>query len=74
MNFEQRLKDIGCHDVKGYTLISNYGYAFTKNCKRYDLRYWANCYGMELNYWSISGLDVSFNNLDDAFEWIKENL
>ena len=74
MNFVQRLKDIGCENVQGYTLISNYGYAFTKNGIRYDLRYWANCYGMDLDYWSISGLNVSFNNLDEAFEFIKENL
>lgn len=74
MNFVQRLKDIGCENVKGYTLISNYGYAFTKNGKRYDLRYWANCYGIALDYWSISDFDVSFDNLDEAFDFIKENL
>ena len=74
MNFVQRLKNIGCEDVKGYTLISNYGYRFTKNGKRYDLRYWDNCYGMSLCYWSIIDLNVKFENLDKAFEWINENL
>lgn len=47
------LEKFGAKDIKGYCLISNYGYHFDLDGKRYDVRYWANCYGVALNRWEI---------------------
>ena len=43
----------GGENIKGYSLISNYGYTFILKGLKCDLRYWANCYGVALNYWRI---------------------
>ena len=47
------LEKYGATNIKGYTLVNNYGYTFELNGKRWDARYWANCYGCALDEWRI---------------------
>ena len=47
------LEKFGAKDIEGYCLVSNYGYLFWLDGKRYDARYWANCYGVSLDRWGI---------------------
>ena len=47
------LKKYGAKDIKGYCLVSNYGYTFTIDDAKYDIRFWANCYGSSPNKWCI---------------------
>ena len=62
------LEKFGAKDIKGYSLISNYGYLFTLDGKRYDARYWANCYGAALDRWIIgsarAGEDGEYYQMD----------
>lgn len=49
----ERLQKYGAEEIKGYTLINNYGYTFKIDGIKYDIRFWANCYGAEINRWQI---------------------
>ena len=51
------LEKHGATNIEGYCLISNFGYTFELDGKRYDARYWANCYGCALNRWQIHSLN-----------------
>lgn len=81
-NREQDLKNAGCENVKSYMLINNYGYTFTKDNVKYDLRHWLNCYGADVNFWALDGTVINgkndkatghgnFNNFDEALDYIK---
>lgn len=78
-----KLQFAGCIDIHGYTLVSNYGYTFSKGGVDYDLRYWDNCYGVYGGGWSVHTVNPkdgptrcpSFDNdFDGVVEWIKNNL
>ena len=56
-DIEKIIKKHGGDNIKGYSLINNYGYTFTLGGVRLDLRYWANCYGVALNYWRIHAIN-----------------
>jgi hypothetical protein len=79
LNKTQKLIEIGCTNIEAYTLVSNYGYTFSKGGVKYDLRYWENCYGVYGGGWSVvaigaPGSSPSFGeNFDAVVEWIKEN-
>ena len=47
------LKRYGAKDIESYDLINNYGYRFTIDGVKYDIRFWANCYGTAINKWRI---------------------
>lgn len=55
-DIEKIIKKYGGDNIKGYSLINNYGYTFTLDGLRLDLRYWANCYGVALDYWRIHAI------------------
>ncbi len=69
---EKLLIEAGCENVRPYTLINNYGFTFTKNGTKYDLRHWQNVYGAEVDFWDISGLKGAFNTFEAALEIIKD--
>lgn len=78
-----KLEAIGCTNIESYTLVSNFGYRFSKGGVNYDLRYWENCYGVYGGGWSVfptkrNGQYVVCPSFDDDFdgvvEWIKNNL
>ncbi len=51
------LKKNGATEIEGYSLVSNYGYTFKLNGRKYDARFWANCYGAYLGKWNIHGCE-----------------
>ena len=71
------LEALKCKNIKSYELVNNYGYTFTLDDRKYDVRFWANLYGMSPNEWRamkcregadddldqfvISALDYMFN-------------
>lgn len=59
----QIIKRHGGEVVKGYELISNWGYTVMYKGTRYDVRRWANCYGSDCG-WGVHHIDGE----DDA-EW-----
>jgi hypothetical protein len=77
-----KLENAGCTDIKPYTLVSNYGYTFSKGGVGYDLRYWENCYGVYGGGWHIDSIGNNYatrspyfgTDFDGAVEWIKNNL
>lgn len=76
-----KLKNIGCTDIRPYTLVNNYGYRFSKGGVGYDLRYWENCYGVYGGGWRVDPDNRGFQgsphfgaDFDAAIEWIKNNL
>lgn len=75
-----KLQEIGCTDIKPYTLVSNYGYDFTKGGVKYDLRYWENCYGVYGGGWHVEahgdGARSPYfgEDFNMTVEWIKNNL
>lgn len=78
----KQLEAIGCTDIKPYTLVSNYGYEFSKGGVRYDLRYWENCYGVYGGGWHLTSVGDNCttrspyfdDDFDAVIEWIKENI
>ena len=79
-NEMQELKKIGCTDVKPYTLVSNYGFTFSRGGVTYDLRYWGSCYGVYGGGWSVCaardhiGSPQFGDDFSGVVEWIKNNL
>lgn len=75
------LKEAGCTNIEQYTLVSNYGYTFSKGGVEYDLRYWENCYGVYGGGWSLHSCQPvngkhrsspSFGeDFEKAIDWIK---
>ena len=59
---EEVLRKHGAMNIEGYCLVSNYGYTFEIDSKRYDARYWANCYGVALNRWMVDCLTKDAEN------------
>lgn len=53
MDYKKVLEGFGATEIESYNLVNNYGYRFTINGNRYDIRFWANCYGVEVNKWFI---------------------
>ena len=54
--FEKALKQVeGVTDVKGYVLVNNTGWTFSKNGFRFDVRFWANCYGVYVGAYELMG-------------------
>lgn len=51
------LEKHGAKNIEGYTLVSNHGYTFELNGKKYDARYWANSYGCAINAWEVSSME-----------------
>lgn len=68
---ETALKSIGCKDINRYDLVNNYGYTFTKDGVKYDLRHWLNCYGEAVDYWELSKVEKCFDTFKDVIEFIK---
>mgnify|MGYP003305663904 CR=1 FL=1 len=69
---EKALIEAGCENVKGYVLVNNYGFTFTKNGTKYDLRHWLNVYGADVDYWDISHVKGTFKSFEEALEAIKK--
>lgn len=57
------LESFGATNIEGYCLISNFGYTFELDGKRYDARFWANSYGCAINLWDV----MSLNEREDGF-------
>ena len=49
---ESKLNEIA-KNVKGYSLINNYGYNFDYKGVHYDYRHWLNFYGDDVDFWSL---------------------
>lgn len=75
-----QLELVGCVDIQTYTLVSNYGYTFSKGGVKYDLRYWENYYGVYGGGWHVSTshhpIDCPYfgDDFDAVIDWIEENL
>ena len=80
-----KLEAIGCTHIESYTLVSNYGYRFSKGGIDYDLRYWDNCYGVYGGGWCVDTIrgnslvvtkrcPMFGDDFDGVVEWIKDNL
>lgn len=80
LNETYRLEQVGCTNIERYTLVSNYGYRFSKGGIEYDLRYWENCYGVYGGGWRVDSMKGSCgspsfgDDFNGAVEWIKNNL
>lgn len=62
----------GATNIESYVLVSNYGYRFSIQDKKHDVRFWANCYGCYIGSWScsIKEIEDEFNELiGDGKEW-----
>ena len=58
---ELDLINVGCKNVQYYSLINNYGFRFTFENTKYDLRHWLNVYGASVDFWSLTGKDLKTN-------------
>lgn len=63
------LKRNGAKNIEGYVLVSNFGYTFELDGKRYDARYWANSYGCAMNRWMVHSLS---RNEDGTYFQMEE--
>lgn len=71
MNNElNQLKEIGCTEIKKFTLINNYGFKFRKNGFQHTLTHYLKDNGEDVDYWTIS-LKI-FTNFNDALYFIKQ--
>lgn len=71
MNNElNQLKEIGCTEIKQFTLINNYGYKFRKNGFQHTLTHYLKDNGEDVDYWTIS-LKI-FTNFNDALDFVKQ--
>ena len=51
------LKSNGAENIKGYTLVNNWGFTFEVSGVKYDARFWANCYGVAWNAWDCGAVN-----------------
>ena len=66
----EQLKNIGCEEIKQFTLINNYGYKFRKNGYQHTLSHYLKDNGEDVNYWTI--WRKVFTSFEDALEFIKQ--
>lgn len=71
MNNElNQLKEIGCTEIKQFTLINNYGFKFRKNGFQHTLTHYLKDNGEDVNYWTI--WSKVFTNFNDALDFVKQ--
>jgi hypothetical protein len=79
MKETELVNGLNLDNLNWYTLISNYGFTFTINDNKFDVRHWLNDYGFEVDYWSITdlskwgtkGCSQTFKTLEETIEYIK---
>ena len=68
------LKALNLNDLEQYSLINNYGFIFTINGLKYDLRHVLNVYGAETDFWTLTTKDkeIGFDTFEEVLETLKE--
>lgn len=69
-----KLKELKLENLEQYSLINNYGFKFTINGLKYDLRHVLNVYGAETDFWTLANKDkkIGFDTFEEVLEALKE--